>query len=223
MRLLCEWNQSLCSRLFSSLITRLFIRESTYPLADTCPHIFFIVLDTLMRRQRSHLTIPSDDQTLLPIHALAYELLTPMLQLAQQSMQRTEASTRYLYHRDNDNNPHYFGDAPRPSHSHSDELDLDVTVWNVFESRMLLLLLDFLDVDKEMQGRLMRRLATTEQKMKRWLWDEEKRCFGDMGDDELTCHIGYGTILPFALNLIGIGNVKIDDYLYHLLNTNEVR
>ena len=44
-----------------------------------------------------------------------------------------------------------------------------------------------------------------------------------MGDDELTCHIGYGTILPFALNLIGIGNVKIDDYLYHLLNTNEVR
>ena len=90
-------------------------------------------------------------------------------------------------------------------------------------SGMLLLLLDFLDVDKEMQGRLMRRLATTEQKMKRWLWDEEKRCFGDMGDDELTCHIGYGTILPFALNLIGIGNVKIDDYLYHLLNTNEVR
>ena len=100
---------------------------------------------------------------------------------------------------------------------------MDVTVWNIYESRMVLLLLDFLDVDKEMQGRLMRRLATTEQKMKRWMWNEKKRCFGGIGDNEVICHVGYGSMLPFALNLIGFGNVKIDDYICHLLNTNEVR
>lgn len=222
LRVLCEWNQDLCIQLFTSLITRLYVRRSAYPLADTCPHTFLFVLDTLMQRQRTHLTIPSDELTLLPIHALAYKLLNPMLQLAQQAMQQTEASIRYLYHRDNDRNQHYFGDTPRQPHKDSDELNVDVTTWMVFESRMLLMLLNFLDVDAELQERLTRRLATTEQKMKRWLWDGKNKCFGDFGDDELKCHIGYGSVLSFALDLIGIGNVRIDDHLCHLLNKDEV-
>ena len=55
-----------------------------------------------------------------------------------------------------------------------------MTSWMLFASDEIRSLLNFLQVDRDMQRRLDKRIATMKQKMVRWLWNEKEGIFDDI-------------------------------------------
>lgn len=244
LRLLCDWNPSLCMPLFKSLIIRLYLQTSMTSPVDACPHSFFFIVDMLMHRQRIDLPTADEDQPNLandnnhnhnhanekeenekqeeeipiqPAHHLIFQLLSPMFQIVQTTSQACESSIPYLYRLPNDKNRHYFGDTPRVSHSHSLPQS-DVTLWQLFEISQLLLLLDFFNVDTSLQKSLSTHIQQSEKQIRAQLRWSDGRGLGDRGVNGVERRIGYGTVLPFAVGMVGVGGIGVDVYLEHLMD-----
>ena len=152
-----------------------------------------------------------------PAHSLIFQLLSPMFQIVQATSQACESSTPYLYCLPDDKNRHYFGDTPRVSHSRSLPQH-DVTLWQLYEISQLLLLLDFFNVDTALQKSLSNHIQQSEKQIRTQLRWSDGRGLGDRGENGVERRISYGTILPFAVGMVGVGGIGIDVYLDYLMD-----
>lgn len=146
-----------------------------------------------------------------PTHKMAYDILVPLLYSIQNSMELSESQLRFLYTFD--------------LHNRSN-IHVNMTSWMLYASKNAFLLLNFLSVDKDLQNRLWKRTETTKQKMVRWLWNKDKGFFDDItkkGDESIhSNNLTFNSMLPFALDVGQIGNIKTDQYLTLLFDPSEV-
>ena len=143
---------------------------------------------------------------------MTYDLLLPILYCIQSTMNQLESSIHLLY-TSNPNQPN--------------TIHINMTSWMLFASDEIRSLLDFLQVDRDMQRRLDKRIATMKQKMVRWLWNEKEGIFDDIikhndNEYEHLNHLHFDCLLPFVLNVGQIGNIKNYHFLRSLFDSTKV-
>lgn len=142
---------------------------------------------------------------------MAYDLLLPILYCIQTTMDKLDSSIHLLY-------------TSNPEHPHS--IHVNMTSWMLFASDEIHSLLDFFQVDRDMQKRLEKRIATMKQKMVRWLWNEQQGVFDDIEkrqeDSVFMNHFHFDCILPFVLNVGKIGSINNDYFLRPLFDSTLV-
>ena len=197
LRVIVEWNQQWALALLESLVFAL--ADATTP-AD-CPPTYLFAIDRLLELQRGN----GDDETPSPIHRGILSLLPPIMYSTQRALTRTESSVKLLYHSR--------GSSPAA-------ISVSMTSWSLYASTTLCRLFDFYAVEKEAQERLLKRVATSKNRMMKWLWSEESRRFENTG-----AHRGVlrsTSLLPLVLDVGAIGNVRIDQYLDCLMGQRNV-
>lgn len=166
-------------------------------------------MDEESRFQGMHLRIECMIEV-APTHQLIDDLLIPLLYTVQSRMEKAASPIKFLYTEDIQTN--------RTIH-------VNTTSWMVYASKSVYWVLNFLSVDTAMQTRLKKRVETTKQKMRKWLWNEEGY-FNDIRKEghefvhsKQCC---FDSVYPFVLDVGSINTIKTDDYLHLLFDSAHV-